>query len=91
MKKRGITLIEIMIVLFIIGVLATITIPNFVPARERAMDREAAANLRQMSAAERIHELEADNYYPSVGTQSNIGLINNNLRLDLTDTNWVYS
>ena len=84
-----------MIVLFIIGVLATITIPNFGPARERAMDREAAANLRQMSAAERFFQLKNDVLYPSTGCNptQHIQNINDNLKLDLisgNDRNWDY-
>ena len=50
-KKRGFTLVEIMIVVAIIAILAAIVIPNFVKARERARDTICKANLRQLQGA----------------------------------------
>ena len=54
MRKKGFTLVEIMIVVAIIGLLAAIAIPNFVKARERAQTEACIANLRQIEGASQV-------------------------------------
>lgn len=55
MKRRtnrgGFTLVEIMIVVAIIGMLATIAIPNFVKARNNAQQKACINNLYQINGA----------------------------------------
>ena len=50
-RKKGFTLVEIMIVVLIIGILLAIAIPNFIKARETSRTKSCIANLRQMDAA----------------------------------------
>jgi len=50
-KRRGFTLVEIMIVVAIIGLLAAIAIPNFVKARSTAQQKMCINNLRQLESA----------------------------------------
>ena len=47
-KKRGFTLIELMIVVAIIGILAAVAIPAFVNYMKRAKTSEASVNLKSM-------------------------------------------
>lgn len=54
----GFTLVEIMIVVAIIGLLASIAIPNFVKARLGAQQRACILNLKQIDGAKEMWALE---------------------------------
>ena len=57
-SRSGFTLVEIMIVVAIIGLLASIAIPNFVRARENAQVNACINNLRQIDGAIQQYALE---------------------------------
>jgi len=50
-RQAGFTLIEIMIVVVLIGMLATIAIPSYVRARAESQAEACVNNLRQISGA----------------------------------------
>ena len=85
--KSGVTLLEIITVIIIIGVLATLGIPGYMKFKERYLVREAIANLKLVAAAERIYHLEWKEYF----TSGDIGAINSVLGLSLSEASWDYS
>ncbi|MCX5694519.1 MAG: type II secretion system protein [Candidatus Omnitrophica bacterium] len=94
MKRKGYTLIEILVVVLIIATLAALAWPNYVAIKEKTLNREAKASLALIRAAEKIYRLEQGYYYPyppeSTST-SVISDINTFLKLSLPETgvlNW---
>jgi type IV pilus assembly protein PilA len=62
LKKKGFTLIELMIVVAIIGILAAIAIPNFVRFQARSKQSEAKTNLKALFTAQKAYYGEKDGY-----------------------------
>ena len=95
MLKRAFTILELLIVVIIVGVLATLGFVNYGGVREASITKEARANLKLIAAAERIYRMEVGYFYPDTGTVTGVGAentINNNLRLSLPEANrrWNY-
>jgi prepilin-type N-terminal cleavage/methylation domain-containing protein len=59
-RTSAFTLVEIMIVVAIIGLLATIAVPNFVKARTLSQSDACISNLRQIDSAKQQWALEND-------------------------------
>lgn len=68
-RRKGFTLIELMIVIAIIGVLAAIAVPNFQAARKRANIRACYANQKTIAGAVEMYNLD---FNTSVGTLGGI-------------------
>lgn len=71
-RKAGFTLVEIMIVVAIIGLLATIAIPNFVRARLKAQQSACINNLRQIDGAKQQWALESKSGQNAVPVLANV-------------------
>lgn len=62
--QRGFTLIEIMVVVIIIGLLATLIVPNIIGQQEKALEIKAKADVRAIATQISMYKL--DNFtYPS--------------------------
>ncbi len=87
--KKGFTLLEIMVVLIIIGILATISFTHYGGFKEKTLQKEAVSNLKLIIAAERIYRMEEGSYYNSTSMSE----INDNLKLNLPidKVNWNYT
>jgi type IV pilus assembly protein PilE len=89
-QVKAVTLIEILTVVLIIGILIALALPNFGTMKERALDREAKANLKLIQAAEKIYRMEYLVYQDAGDT----GEVNQELKLSLPagdNSNWLYS
>lgn len=63
-ESNGFTLVELMVVIFIIGLLATVVIINVLPSQDRAMTTKAQADISILGQA--LEQYRLDNLtYPS--------------------------
>ena len=91
-KKRhdsvtGFTLVEILIVVIIVGILATFAMPQFAKIKDRAREKEAKAILNLIISAEEVYKTENGSYYSG----SSISYYNANLALSIpVNSYWSY-
>lgn len=89
LKKKSLTLVEVIVVIIIIGILVALALPGFGVTKERALDKEAKANLRLIQAAQKIYRMETGFYFPrdaanpSGRTSSDVSEINTSLKVRL--------
>lgn len=80
-KKRrflkGFTLLELMIVVIIVGILASLAIPRFIDATRRAKEAEARSILGTIRSAQIRYFLENDEAYTTDITDLDISLTAN--------------
>lgn len=66
MRQRGFTLLEVMVVIVILGLLATLVLPRVLGRQDQAMVAKAKADVQALSTALKMYKL--DNFtYPSTG------------------------
>ncbi|MBL7197190.1 MAG: type II secretion system protein, partial [Candidatus Omnitrophica bacterium] len=92
--KKALTLIELMVVIIIMGVLATLALPRFAKTLETNRAKEARAALEQIRAGERIYRSSEGFYYPyhPSAAQTDEATINSFLKLflDTREIDWKY-
>ena len=69
-RKKGFTLIELMIVIAIIAILAAVLVPNFMRAREASRLTACKSNLKNISTSVETYSNDYDGLYPG-NTQFN--------------------
>jgi len=65
LKKGGFTLIELMIVIAIIAILASILVPNFTHSRDRAKLEACKQTLRSVATALEMYNADNNGCYPA--------------------------
>ena len=73
-NAKGFTLVELLIVILIISILATILIPNFTAFRRRAYDAVVLSYLNDVAKFEEIYIIDYNNYTPSLSNLYPLGL-----------------
>jgi general secretion pathway protein G len=63
---NGFTLVELMVVIVIIGLLATVVMINVLPSQDRAMATKARADIATLSQAMEMYRLETLRYPPTL-------------------------
>ncbi len=67
-KTRGLTLVELLIVMVIIGLLASIAIPKFSASREKSFVSSMKSDLKNLAIHQEIHHGAASTYSASLAT-----------------------
>jgi len=66
LREKGFTLVELLVVIIIIGILASLAIPRFGKTADRAMETEAKLMLSQIQKLESVYYLEHKTYTKSL-------------------------
>lgn len=93
-KIVGFTTLEIMVVLIILSILATLTLPYFTKTIEKSRGRLAKTNLEMIYYAEKVFrdKNESGCYYPDPpGMVNNLEAINQALNLTLKPSDFNYT
>jgi len=70
-SKKGITLIELLIVIIIVGILAAIAIPMYTNYLQRARRADAKTALEQLRAAQEMFRAEKGSYSTDINQLRN--------------------
>jgi general secretion pathway protein G len=64
-REEGFTLVELMVVIVIIGLLATVVIVNVLPSQDRAMREKAKADIALIEQAIEMYRIDNFSYPPA--------------------------
>jgi len=88
-KNQGFSLLELLIVVAIILIIATIAIPSLLRSRQAANETAAVSNLRNVNTAEVSYSSTHNGSYGSVDDLVTAGLIDNRYQGTLSGYNMV--
>jgi|GEM_PF-2910141 len=85
--KRNYTLIELLVIIVIVALLATLGLPVYIGTIERNYNKEALSMIRMILEAEKMEKLKRDAFTACSGTSS----CSSELNLSLPYDRWQYS
>ncbi len=90
--KQAFTLVEVIIIVVILGILVSFAMPAYRVTQERALDKEAKANLVLIQATENMYKIESNVFYGPSAVHADL---NTNLSVSLPpadgEQKWNYS
>lgn len=94
-NKKGLSLVEVIIVMVIISILAGIAYPNYLNMMEQGMAKSAVSNLITILGAEKNYAFNNNSNYcnisaPNATCADTLAHINTNLNLNISDNNFTY-
>lgn len=91
-KPKGFTLIEVLLVVAIIGVIATLSMTNYYKAVERTHLMDAVSALKMIHKAQQMYFVKNEQYFPRITDDDNrpLGQINQALNLGLYGNDFDY-
>src|ERR1041384_3722610 len=87
-NSKGFSLLELLIVVAIILIIATIAIPSLLRSRQAANESAAVANMRNLNTAEVTYSSASGGYYGSVNSLITAGLVDE--RYSTTMAGYIY-
>jgi len=72
-KNKGFSLIELLVVMFIIGILTSVLLPNLMSARQRAKDAQRIEDMNSIKNALRMYYND-NQIYPTPLTSQKVGV-----------------
>ena len=90
--RKGFTLIELIVVVIVIGILATVAVPQYLKATERAKGGKAQNAIALIAQGEKLYRAENDTYLnvAAAGANAALGSYVELLSVD-ADTDWRYT
>ena len=91
--RKGFTLLELLIVVIIVGILASIAVPQFLNAVEKSRVAKAKANAGLIAHAEKMYHGEHDTYVNITTAKSANNKLGNYVELSQVDADqdWNYT
>lgn len=85
--SKGFTLVELLIVIVIIGILASVAVPNYTRMVERAKAEQAVTYLKVIRTGEKIYYANNTSYTAC----ADVGQIKSRLGAEVTDEHYLFS